>query len=491
MPLEKNPSSPWRLKLSTGAPPRRQLRKASPLPPKQIQPSLPVPDPTVRFIGASPYQQQNENPDNPNAELGMGLLRQSAAGALGEIDAFAHFGADDAWKEYYRLKPQLQARALNAQQYSDPADMANTPNSDLIEDVRTQMFDVLRDPKLLPEERAAVAQAYRQFFNRFSTGDDPDLRLINNYAIQNEYRRNLAQEAEEKYGDRARSDPNFLNGLLDAVTGDGPDGGWRQTYEGPLRGDASDVFGPGLMIGEDEKGYYRLVSQSDAIREFQAGMRENPRAAGEMITKLAAWGAYGGQSEPYAAQNVVFDANGIPIAGRWTKDDDAALAEFLGDVSIMQAAGDYRSMLQILDSRTEEIATLGAQPGYGGGGGGGGGGYRGGGGGGYGGGGSSGISYTDADQLKQLINGIARARLGMALPDNQVQEFVSYYHQQEAAFVNARIAGQSAMQLDPESQAAAWIESRFRDQMAAQGGNAYVTSLAGWLMGGGTIGSGT
>lgn len=354
------------------------------------------------------------------------------------------------------------------------------PTDATLDRVRRQVQSALMLNTWTPEERMDIVRNYREFVQRWSNGDD-SLRNINNWSIKAEYARLLKQWQDEQNAD----DGN----LADTSNGD-----WFTTYDGKLNSAANMEFGPGFIINKDENGWYFIQDVDDTWRQINATMRTDPAAAARMITSLAAFGSYGGAAERYASQNVVFDANGNPITARWTKDDETALKEFLQEVTVMQASGasaDMMSWDEILDATAAQNQELGIQPGYGeqGGGsgwvdygGGGGGGY------GYGGGGggqNTGISYTPADQLKQMLNGIARARLGYVLNDSDIAAFVADYHQKEAAYVNARIAGQSAMQLDPESAAAAWIESRFRDQMGAQAANNYVQQLAEFLMGGG------
>lgn len=350
-------------------------------------------------------------------------------------------------------------------------------------EIKASIQGLLTDPALADQEKQRLISLYRGFRRQHESGLDAE-RQIANEAVWYTQRSMVVKADEAALAGRdvgAMPGGSIFGDLATDIT---------------LKGDGADNYGPGFIVVEDidtETGlpWYRLESRKNANRELTEVYRTDPTAAAEMKTLLLAGGFYPGAQEQYVLNDVVFDDAGNPIAGRWDKEDDAALTEALDTVQQMQATGDKRSLIEILADVGEQnqpiASTASAQSGGGGGGGYGGGGY-----GGYGGGGgSSGVSFTDADELKQLINAIARARLGMVLTDAQVQEFVSYYHQQEAAFVQARIAGQSAMQLDPESQAAAWIESRFRDQAAAQAGNSYITGLAGWLLGGGTIGSGT
>lgn len=461
--------------------------------PARLQPSLPIPDPTVRFIGGYPQQGPEEGPEPAD----IAATRQAVGEALGIAKAAAlnvPFGigrnADDAWDEYRKLTEAARAKAINAEQLGTE----EAPTDPTVERIRQQVRDTLRDRAWTPEERVQIAQAYREWYNRFTNGDDTE-RQINNWSVRAEFRRLMPQYREALEGNNLQKSANIYP--LDDPGTPQNEGGFTDflnTFiERPLIGNLTGGKVPNFVIGEDENGYYHIQTLDEWVTQISSAARDDPATAAELMTKMAAWGAYGGGTDKYVADRVVHDANGYPVAGQWTKDDQTALRQFLTDVAMQQAGGFEESWQQLLDDHALTNSTvIGGGNTYGSDSGGGGGRYYGGGGygGGYGG-ASAGVSYTDSDQLKQLINAIARARLGMALTDAQVQEFVTFYHQQEAAFVSARMAGQSAMQLDAESQAAAWIESRFRDQYAAQSANSYISTLAGWLLGGGQIGSGT
>lgn len=326
-----------------------------------------------------------------------------------------------------------------------------------------QVQSALRDNAWTPEERRVMVDTYKRFASRLEMGD-PEVRDINNWSIWAEYRRLLAQEKAAQMDNRDMAEYG--------------QGGFFDTYKGPLTGSDADYFGPGFIVAADERGYMYISDIDDLVTSVTGAVRNDPQAAAATMTQLAAWQAYGAGSEKFVANRIQFDAHGNPVKGNWAKDDQAALKQFLTDVALMQASGDKRPWDEILSENAGRNAEIGATPGYA---------ARGtGGGGGYGGGGANtGISYTAPDLLKQLLNGVARARLGQVLPDADVAAFIADYHQKEAAFVNARMGGLDGTQLDPESAAAAWIESRFRDQMASQAGNSFIMELTQFLMGGG------
>jgi hypothetical protein len=497
---------------------------------RPILPSKPVPPPTAAFIGFTP------RPTSAPASIGAGIGAATGIGSAGfggagtvgrtgvragpaatglpdyggfagkpvqrhpsfapevgtadggagvngsELDRGPKAG-DPSWNSFDALSKGagrvLQGVGVGATQgvkkKREAAAKEPNPDDKVLADLELQVSSALRDNAWSPETRAKIVQTYRDFWLHY-TGADPQRMELNNYAIQSEYRRYLQQWHD--------------NGQNGKHTADWGNGDFFSTYSGTLDSEANDAYGPGFVLDKDPDGWFKITNVQDLQAQIEASMRKDPVAAAEMITRLTAWGAYGGAQEKYSRNNVVLDKNGNPVKARWTKDDQVALSQFLHDVSKQQEAAKDGSELQpwqdILVTVSTQNQGIATTPGYGGDSSGGGG-YsrRGYGGGGYGGGGGGGgISYTDSDQLKQLINAIARARLGYALNDDQIGEFVTEYHNKEAAFVNARIAGQSGQQLDPESQAAAWIESHFRDQMAGQQGNTYISALANFLMNG-------
>lgn len=239
-----------------------------------------------------------------------------------------------------------------------------------------------------------------------------------------------------------------------------------------------------------EKGvelYAKLVGEAMA----------DPQRAGELMASMVAIGAYGGGSEKYVQDRLypVIGKDGQPtLKGRFTVDDLAALkatmaiiandqankadAVIAGGGSISEIPGFEELLAQRGLERQGMAATL--QPAGNSSGGGGGGGRRRGGGGGGGGGGAR---FTDPEQLKSLIDGIARQRLGRILTTEEAQAFANYYHSQEAATGGINYLSGGGRVLDPESQAIAWIESRYRDEGAKQQQGTYFGALLKMLQG--------
>lgn len=438
-----------------------------------MQASLPVPDPSVKFFGYQPAAPKPKGADIKDlVAQAYGNITKATKG-VGNVATAKPWANDPASKEAARVLTTLTTDNMGATRKevgtARGVDIHGAaPDDEVLSQVEKQMQSVLRDNTWTPDERGAIVKQYRDWWSHYTTGGQEQLKNINNFSIQSEYRRLIAQWHDNADKDKDKYDDN---------------GDFFTTYSGVLASDADDQFGPGFVLSQDEDGWYKIENIQDLQHLIEGNARKDPAFAAQLITRMTAWGAYGGAQEKYSSQNVVFDSHGNPVKARWTKDDQAALKQFLSDVAKQQEVAINGGELQPWDTILDQVSTsdvaIANTKGYGGGGGGGGHGYGGGGGG-----GGGGVSYTDADQLKQLINGIARGRLGMALSDADINAFVADYHQKEAAFVRARIAGQDGQQLDPESQAAAWIESRFRDQMGAQQANTYVSGLASFLLGG-------
>lgn len=438
-----------------------------------MQASLPVPDPSVKFIGYQPAAPKPKGAD----------IKDLVAQAYGNITKATKGVGNTAVGQGWKNQPGVKA-ASNLLETLTTDNMGATrkevgtargvdihgkaPDDEVLSQVEENLQHALTDNTWTPQERADIVKQYRDWWSHYTTGGQDQLKAINNFSVQSDFRR-LVQQAHAAQED-GKDTPDAM-------------GDWISAYKGPLLSDADDKFGPGFVLSQDEDGWFKIEGIADLQHLIEGNARKDPAFAAQLMARLTAWGVYGGGSDKYVKDRIVFDSHGNPVKAQWTVDDSNGLKTFLADVAKQQEValngGELQPWDTILDQVSLQNDTTASTKGYGGGGGGGrGGGYGGGGGGG------GGVSYTDADQLKQLINGIARGRLGMALSDADINAFVADYHQKEAAFVRARIAGQDGQQLDPESQAAAWIESRFRDQMGAQQANTYVSGLASFLLGG-------
>jgi len=467
-----------------------------------IIPSKPIPQiQNVAYLGGRPEEKPLSDLQK-QIEAFYGSMRTKVTDPIQSL-ASGHT-VDDAWHQ----KDTLDVAAVGQQALTGITDAVQTkvanpfrdkkrdfvaperPADETLQYLKERMNLALSDNTWTPEERQQIVNSYRNFIQKFVADDNEDLRSMNNWSVQSAFKQ-LVQKArkEQMAGDAVGGDGLLGDFFGQAQDDGGPDLG--EFYDGSLLSAADDKYGPGFILSADEDGFYKIVSIRDLQHQISTQARDDPAFAARLIAGMAAYGAYGGGTDKYAGGRIQYDGNGNPIRATFNVDDDKAVSTFLGLIAKDQEQAMNGQELQpwdaIMDQHAAQNATVAASPTYGDQDGSGGGrrGYGGyGGGGGFGGGGGGGVTYTDSDQLKQLINGIARSRLGYALNDQQIAEFVAEYHAKEAAFVNARTSGQSGQQLDPESQAASWIEAHFRDPMAANQANNYINSLAAFLLGG-------
>lgn len=455
----------------------------------KVQPSKPIPPPASQFYANKPAT----DPDNIRKQVQSlydtvgGWSRN--VGNLGTKTPDVQAKQLDAVGEIQRIYQGAAdtAKGITGFVSNKPYEKPERPHEDVLAQIRKNVDIALRDNTWSEQEKQQILGSYRQFVQKFVSDDEDDQKALNNWAVQSAYKQLVQKARQEQDAGKTTVGGIFGNffGLASQPTDD-----LSEFYGGTLLSDSADKFGPGFILAADAGGWYKIESIQDLQHELGAQARDDPAFAAKLITGMASYGAYGAGTDKYAGQRIKFDKAGNPVAATFNVDDDNALSTFLGliakDQEMAMNAQELQPWDAIMDEHAAQNASIGASPGYGSQGGGGGGGYSryGGGGGGYGSSGGGGVSYTDSDQLKQLINGIARSRLGYVLNDQQIAEFVGAYHAKEAAFVNARIAGQSGQQLDPESQAASWIEAHFRDAMASQQANSYISSLASFLLGG-------
>jgi hypothetical protein len=460
---------------------------------KPIVPSKPIPPQQVQYFANKPppsaFDQDNLRKQIQSLYDTVGSFTKGVGQLGSKGDAIAPKQLDAAAQARKILAgAQDQVRGvqgfLSGDEYEKPA----RPSSDILEQVKKQVEIAMRQNTWTDAEKQQILGSYRSFVQKFVADDEEDLKSLNNWAVQSAYK-----ELQQKYRADKEGSETSVGGMFGDFFGlakNGDQSDLADYYSGTLQGNANDKYGPGFILASDNRGYYKIMSIEDLAHQLGTQARDDPAFAARLIAGMAAYGAYGGGTDKYAGGRIQFDKRGNPVRATFNVDDDEAVVTFLNLISKDQEqamnAQELKPWDEIMDEHAAQNRDIGASPGYGNQGGGGGGGRRGYGygGGGYGGGGGGGVSYTDSDQLKQLINGIARSRMGMVLNDQQVAEFVAAYHAKEAAFVNARVAGQDGMQLDPESQAAAWIESHFRDSMASQQANSYISSLASFLLGG-------
>lgn len=463
-------------------------------------PSRPIPSQQAQYFAARPF----DNPHPPSSDIRDQIQKvYNSVGTFGKQlgNVVGHSDKQAEEKKYLDVASEVQRGFQNATDSvasignglrEHPYVAPERPNELTLQQIRDNVDIAMRDGAWTPQEKEQILGSYRNFVQKFVADDEEDAKSLNNWAVQSAYNQLKAKFHQEKDAAQATGGGNPFGDLFGLAT-DKPKDDLGRFYSGTLNSSGDDKFGPGFILSADNGGWYKIESIETVQHAIGTHARDDPAFAARLIAGMASYGAYGAGTDKYAGQRIQYDKRGNPVAATFNVDDDNALTTFLGliakDQEMAMNSQELKPWDQIMDEHALQNRNIAASPAYGeqaGPGAGyrgarfGGGGY----GGGYGGGGGGGISYTDSDQLKQLINGIARSRLGYVLNDQQIAEFVGDYHSKEAAFVNARMTGGSGQQLDPESQAASWIEGHFRDAMASNQANNYISSLASFLLGG-------
>lgn len=258
--------------------------------------------------------------------------------------------------------------------------------------------------------------------------------------------KNLLQQYEQQ------NEGSLFGGDNGTLLGDGNSGTSTSSSNDGLSVTYSSLAGRGfgyVLIKDPKTGKLTTESVATALEKISATAQRDPTAAAELMTSLAAMGAYAGGSDQYVQDRLYL--KGKTLQGTWSKDDITALANGLQMATqeqITQAETPNSSIESIQDiisqlgMRNQNVALT--SPGgsiYGnkaagnsGGGysssrsyGGGGGGYYGGGGGG----GGSSVTLTDPAVIADQANQTAKGMLGRVLSPQELQEFTAYYHQLE------------------------------------------------------------
>lgn len=466
-------------------------------------PSKPIPKLSQSpYIGGTPY-----NKANTDLHKQIKSFYDSMQGGVDKLSsAVTGKTIDDAWHQADTLNVAAQTQKGILTAHDAAMNIGNSmrkkpfvaperPDELTLQELQKSVDLALRDNTWRPDERMQIVKSYRAFIEKFVADDEEDLKSINNWKMQSVYK-----QLVKRWQQSVDAGKDTSNGQGGGLLGDffglskGTQGidDLSEFYDGPLQSSAQDDFGPGFILAADAGGWYKIEKLATLQHEIAVEARDNPAFAARLIAGMAAYGAYGSGTDKYAGQRIQYDKHGNPVAATFNVDDEKALGSFLDaiakDQQMAMNGEELKPWDAIMDERAAQNSQIAATPSYGKQSGGGGGyrryGHGYGGYGGGGGGGGGGVSYTDSDQLKQLINGIARSRLGYVLNEQQIAEFVAAYHSKEAAFVNARMGGMDGQQLDPESQAASWIEAHFRDSMAANQANNYISTLASFLLGG-------
>jgi len=358
------------------------------------------------------------------------------------------------------------------------------------------------DPTLPAEEKAMLAELGEAW--KWRTGGFDELNpiaiAVKNLGTRAEYRKMQADWIKTKKGSKTTGGGVPLP--LPDATGEEVDeagglGGFMAQQQGTMGvfDTSPELFD--MIISRDKDGVDQIVSAEDWIRGKIADTRVDPndspqeaaakrRLAGNLIQTLAMADTYSSYAQKRdAAYRVVLDENGEAVAGYLEKPDVAALQNLVSQVINSNMSSNETFAIEDWieayalerDSIGRETEGPGDTGGRSGSGRGGYGGYGGGGYGGGGGGGGGGYQFTSPETLKSMVDGIARSRLGRVLTAEEVAGFVAHYHSLERAFVDNYRLGADATRVEPESEAAAWIETRLMKEQAGQQAGKYVMLL--------------
>lgn len=355
------------------------------------------------------------------------------------------------------------------------------------------------DPTIPIEEKALFAELSEAWKYGTAGFDEmnPVAIAIKNLGTRASYRKMFADWTKTRKGSKTTG--GGLPSWMPDATGEEVDaagglGGFMAQNQGTtgVFDTSPELFD--MIITRDASGVESIISAEDWVRAKVADTRVDPndspqeaaqkrRLAGNLIQTLAMADVYGSYAQKRdAAYRVVLDGSGEAVAGYLEKPDVAALQNLVAQViNSNMSSNETFAVEDWIEAYALERDSIGREtegPGNTGGsgyGGYGGGGY---GGGGYGGGGGGGgYQFTSAETLKSMVDGIARSRLGRVLTAEEVAGFVAHYHSLERAFVDAYRMGADATRIEPESEAAAWIETQLMKEQAGQQAGKYVLML--------------
>ena len=369
--------------------------------------------------------------------------------------------------------------------------------SKLVEDAQKAQA---ADPTLPAEDKAMLAEL-SEAWKWGSAGFDelnPIAIAIKNLGTRASYRKMLADWTKTKKG--AKTTNGGLPMALPDATGEEIDeagglGGFMAQQQGTMGtfDTSPELFD--MIISRDNDGVDHIMSAEDWVRAKIADTRVDPndspaeaaakrRLAGNLIQTLAMADTYASYAQKRdAAYRVVLDEKGEAVAGYLEKPDVAALQNLVMQViNSNMSSNETFAVEDWIEAYALERDSIGREtegPGDTGGRGSSGyGGYGGGGyGGGGGGGGGSGYQFTSGETLKSMVDGIARSRLGRVLTAEEVAGFIAHYHSLERAFVDNYRNGADATRIEPESEAAAWIETKLMGEQAGQQAGKYTMLL--------------
>lgn len=331
---------------------------------------------------------------------------------------------------------------------------------------------------------------------------NPIVVALKNLGTRSQYRIEFANWKKNKTAGTSMSLPQALPTTSEEFDQVGGLGGFLTQGSTSKNTDDFDrtpsIFGK--LITRDDNGVETIISAEDWVAARIADTKPLPtdspqerarkeKLAADWIATLAFSDKYNSFAQKRdAGYRVQLDSDGNPVRAYFLKPDEDALknltAEILNDMGTHNIVGPVEDWIQAYAEQRQDLAqdatgifgtgqssSSGTGGSYG----------RSYGGGGYGGGGGGGgyrFLQTDPEFLKMTIDGIARARMGRSLTNEEALEFINYYHSIEQAVYGS---GDDGTRLDPEARAVAWIESRMTRESAGQQAGQFITALMNML----------
>jgi hypothetical protein len=383
------------------------------------------------------------------------------------------------------------------------------------QDVINKVNEVFaKDPTLPAEEREAAAEIGRALKYTSEGGQyaetNPLVVQLRNLGTRAEFRIMLNEWKTGKTGAASGTQILLPAGADLQATGEDIDaagglGGFLQQSGGKSSDYDSSPSRFGYVIRKGDDGLDQIIKAEDWVTakmtdlmpapgDSQDELNRKAAESADLISTLAFADKYASFAKKRdAGYRIQLDSNGNPIKAYLANDDKVALQNLLNDVLMMQEGGVIAPVEDFMKAYADErrgiaeVATGVYGDGSGSSSGGGYGGYGGGGGyGGSGGGGAQQAYQTDPELLKVTVDGIARARMGRSLTNEEALAFIEHFHSIEAAIY---ASGGTFTKFDPEAQAVAWIESRMTKESAGQQGGKFIVALMNMLKSGNLGGS--
>lgn len=311
-----------------------------------------------------------------------------------------------------------------------------------------------------------------------------------------QYKNLLSQYEQNNEGALYQGDQGSTNSLLpDGSFGTDSSGSSTSSNNG-LSVTYSSLAGKGfgyVLYTDPASGKKTVESVATALEKISASAQRDPKQAAELMTSLAAMGAYTGGADTYVQDRLYL--KGKTLNGQWTKDDITALANGL-QMATQEQASEVEANPQTAQGITEimsqlamknqnlALSTPGGSVGTGGSskkgsgwvnfGGGGGGWSSGGGGGGF------AKTQTDPSVITDLANQTASGMIGRKLSPAEAAQFVQYYHGLESG--DQFDLGYASEGIPAE--AATWLQQHLGGEYNAQQYGNYYTDFVQLLQNG-------